>query len=114
MRKMFFIVLFWAISSSIFAQKVVKGEVFEGAGNSPLEGVSVYWNNTTIGTITDSKGKFELPFDGRNHELVLSYVGFKTDTIHILEPTELKHWMVEDNSLEEVVLKNANKPVFDP
>lgn len=112
MRKMFFIVLFWAISSSIFAQKVVKGEVFEGAGNSPLEGVSVYWNNTTIGTITDSKGKFELPFDGRNHELVLSYVGFKTDTLHILEPTELKHWMVEDNSLEEVVLKKRKQTSF--
>ena len=55
----------------------VKGQVIKSDG-APLYGTSVILRGSTIGTIADPEGKFELkdvPSDG---ELVFSFVGFKT------------------------------------
>ena len=55
----------------------VKGQVIKSDG-TPLYGTSVILRGSTIGTITNPEGKFELknvPSDG---ELVFSFVGFKS------------------------------------
>lgn len=76
MKKILF--LFFLISSIFtYSQKLVKGIVFNSR-NKPIEGASVYLNNTTIGTITKENGEFELLINEGNYDLVISYMGYKT------------------------------------
>ena len=83
----------------LFSQEQLKGIVLEtsGAEELPLPGANVYWLNSTLGTITTEDGMFTLPYKFSYNQLVISYVGFKTDTItvkvnkfirHILQPTD--------------------------
>ncbi|MCR9181294.1 MAG: TonB-dependent receptor [Flavobacteriaceae bacterium] len=101
--------------SEIQAQQFVTGTIYEATANSdeaPLMGANVYWLDTTVGTITNDDGEFKIPFQRRYSKLIVSYVGFKTDTITINEPTEIKHWLIEEGSLNEVVLQNRKQTAF--
>jgi outer membrane receptor for ferrienterochelin and colicins len=64
----------------------VSGYVYESHGDEhahPLEGANVYWMNTTTGDATDTAGYFELPRAEHAHMLVVSYIGYKPDTVHV-------------------------------
>jgi len=49
----------------------------------PLVGVNVYWSGTQIGTVTDEQGNFRINKIHGNDQLVVSYIGFKHDTIQV-------------------------------
>jgi hypothetical protein len=66
---------------SVSAQKL-SGTVLDRKNNQPLPGASIYINNTTIGTISDSKGSFNLNgIPAGQIDLVISSIGYKTDVI---------------------------------
>jgi outer membrane receptor for ferrienterochelin and colicin len=69
-----------------------------------LPGANVYWLNTTVGTVTDIDGKFALTYSKEYSKLVISYVGFKTDTLTIKEPQMVHHWLQPIGTLEEVTV----------
>ncbi|MDG1046923.1 MAG: carboxypeptidase-like regulatory domain-containing protein, partial [Flavobacteriaceae bacterium] len=48
-------------ASWVQAQTLIKGQVLDALDQSPLEGVSVYFDGTSLGTITNAAGFFELP-----------------------------------------------------
>lgn len=81
MKKGLLFILFLFIISPIYSQ-IIKGKVTT-TENENLEGASVYFNNTTIGTITDEKGEFSLKIDDGNYDLTISFLGFKTQQIKI-------------------------------
>ena len=58
------------------AQHSITGKVLNDENDSPIAGASVYFNNTSLGTITSSNGSFFLP-DAVNGELIVSSVGFE-------------------------------------
>src|SRR6187200_876679 len=65
------------IQNSFSQQFYIRGRVTDGETLATLKGASVYINNTTVGTITDDKGDFELgPFQPGRYEVVASYVGY--------------------------------------
>lgn len=65
------------ISGTTYAQKkAFNGRVIDEKTNMPLEFVSVYITNTTIGTTTDEKGSFSLMLDPGKYELVVFMVGY--------------------------------------
>jgi TonB family protein len=66
-----------AIQSQTNITKVVQGVIVQSDGN-PLTGAAVIIKGTTVGTITDSKGRFKLADVPADAMLVISYVGFKT------------------------------------
>ncbi len=108
-------VIFTFALSEIHAQQFVTGTIYETTNNNteaPLSGANVYWLDTTVGTITNNDGEFKIPYQRRNSKLIVSYVGFKTDTITINEPTEIRHWLIEESSLDEVVLQNRRQTAF--
>ncbi|MCP4311647.1 MAG: TonB-dependent receptor [Bacteroidetes bacterium] len=79
-----------AIGKSV---RLVTGYVFESGDNnekSPLTGASVYWAGTTSGTITDDKGLFSIGMENGAHSLVVSFVGYGSDTLHLHEPSEVE------------------------
>lgn len=107
------ILLFVLLSTAAYAQNRISGIVSDNQ-NIPLEGASVYINNTTIGVSTKADGQFELNVKDGIHELIISYLGYKTirfdlnTTIH--QKPLLFQLEVEENILDEVVLK---KTVYD-
>ena len=64
----------------------VKGIVYERADNGelvPLLGANLMWEGTTNGTSTDKDGSFTLDNTDDYHYIIVSYVGYKTDTFHL-------------------------------
>jgi len=74
--------LFLTFSTLVFSQEI-SGIVFNSRSGGPLEGASVYFDNTTIGTTTNSKGEFNLDFsDDIITSLIISFIGFETVVIN--------------------------------
>ena len=60
------------------SQITVQGTVLSEATGLPVEGASLYFNNTSIGTSANAVGKFSLSLpDIGNAELIVSAVGFQ-------------------------------------
>ena len=76
-RSLFFFFCFF-FAQTIFSQQFyIRGRVTDSESQQPLKGASVYINNTTIGTVTNDNGDFELgPFDPGRYEVIASYVGY--------------------------------------
>src|SRR3989339_753995 len=65
------------------AQVKVTGTVTSASDNNPLPGVNVVVKGTTIGTITNIDGKYDLNVPDPNGILVFSMVGMLTEEIEI-------------------------------
>jgi len=89
------------------AQDKISGMIMEANDikeHIGLAGANVYWLNTTVGTVTDIDGKFVLPYKKEYNKLIISYVGFKTDTLEISEPKMVHHWLQPTDNLDEVTV----------
>ncbi|MCF8273961.1 MAG: TonB-dependent receptor [Flavobacteriaceae bacterium] len=71
-----------------------------------LAGANLYWLNTTVGTVTNVDGKFTLDYKKEYSKLIISYVGFKTDTLTITEPKMVHHWLQSMDNLDEVTINS--------
>ena len=84
--------------------KTVKGTVLDENGE-PLIGVSIVVKGTSTGTITDFDGKFSIDLPAGSKELLISYIGYKDQTITITGNVPLNVKMVPDTqALDEVVV----------
>lgn len=86
MRSKYILLLLLLFSFSLYAQDVIKGTVLEKTEDgklSPLVGASLYWQNTKTGTTTDLEGNFKLPKIKNSTVIIISMVGYKTDTLTV-------------------------------
>lgn len=82
----------------------VIGYVYDDQGE-PLIGVSVQVKGTSIGTITDMDGFFEINMGGYGNTLVFSYIGYTKKEVEVKNQTRLSVVMEEDSqTLDEVVV----------
>ena len=96
----------------LFSQNEFKGMVMElNAQNQhqPLFGANVFWLNTSIGTITSEDGTFIVPYEPSYKKLVISYIGFQTDTLTIDSPKLIHHLLVTSDDLGEVTVSARKK-----
>lgn len=94
------------------SQSQLQGVVMEANEkntNLPLPGANVYWLNTSIGDVTDLDGKFSIPYEKKHKQLVISYVGYKTDTIIVNTPEAITHWLQSTSALGAVTLSARKK-----
>lgn len=97
----FFAILTLFIGATSFAQ--ITGTVIDENGEG-LPGATVSIKGTTTGTITDVSGRFSLDADS-NTTLVISFVGYISEEIHVNGQTEIKIQLSPDiESLDEVVV----------
>ncbi len=70
----------------------VKGRVVEISQNKKdttvLPGVTVFWLNTSVGTITDMNGLFSIPSSSSTNQLIITSVSYKSDTLTITDTTK--------------------------
>jgi len=58
--------------------QTITGTIVDADTNQPLETVSVYFDNTTVGTTTNEKGEFSITYtDAIQSSLVISYLGYE-------------------------------------
>ena len=67
---------------AVFAQSTVTGTIADEDGNA-LVGAALLVKGTTSGTFTDAEGKYSLTIPAGKDSLVVSYVGYETQSIAI-------------------------------
>ncbi|MFD2822060.1 TonB-dependent receptor domain-containing protein [Lacinutrix iliipiscaria] len=105
MKHILYILLLFPIAT--FSQDELKGMVMETNEESkqvPLFGANVYWLNTSVGTTSDIDGNFTIPYNTTYKKLVISYVGYKTDTLTVSEPKVIHHVLEARSDLNEVTV----------
>lgn len=106
-------ILLW-IPFLAMSQNNIEGMVMEASPeNKPLglAGANVYWLNSQTGSITKEDGSFDIPFKKEYNRLVISYVGFESDTLLVNSPKKIKHWLKPSNQLNEVVVQKKREAV---
>jgi outer membrane receptor for ferrienterochelin and colicin len=85
------------------AQDLVTGQVFQGGDGikSPLPYANVYWLGTSTGVAANADGLFELPYVA-NTPLIISFVGYRADTINTVKAGQQLSISLELEILKEV------------
>ena len=107
-------IIYILLSIPVFclSQNQISGMVLETNEKNeptPLFGANVYWLDTAIGTTTDYDGNFTIPYRLAYKKLVISYVGYKTDTLIINEPKMVRHLLQATADLDEVTLTSRKQ-----
>ncbi len=83
----------------------VRGTVTSGTDGMPLPGASIVEEGTTTGTSTNAQGQYTLEVSGPNTRIVVSFIGFLSQTIDVNGREVIDVVLEEDvGQLEEVVV----------
>ncbi|MCQ2311082.1 MAG: SusC/RagA family TonB-linked outer membrane protein [Paludibacteraceae bacterium] len=104
MKNKFYVFLVGLLLSAmpLLAQTKVTGTILEDSGQGAI-GANVIAEGTTVGTVTDFDGNFELMVPAGVKHLVISYIGFKTETVPV-KPVVKLTLQSESTQLEDVVV----------
>ena len=98
-------IFFFSLSVGLFSQEI-KGYVYEKETGVPLQYVSVYVKNTTIGTTTDENGFFKLNVKKLPCELVATFLGYTPYEKVISDQKTLEIYLDDDiQIIQEVLVK---------
>ncbi|WP_425234579.1 TonB-dependent receptor [Ulvibacterium sp.] len=112
--KKYIILVVMAIPLFSLSQDKVEGMIMEGNPENEhigLPGANVYWMDSQIGTVTDAEGLFSIPYYKEYNKLIISYIGFQSDTLSIDSPQMLHHTLRPTNELDEVVVERKRDAV---
>ncbi len=107
----FFAILF---TLSAAAQNIlISGNVMSASTGRPLQGASVFAQNTTLGTITDEEGNYKLYLPSGGYDIIVTYTGYSTESQRVSTGTSGNKSLVfamneKDNDLESVVIVASN------
>ncbi|WP_028891207.1 TonB-dependent receptor [Tenacibaculum sp. 47A_GOM-205m] len=107
MKNKFLISICLLIPSMFFAQQALTGTIKDKnypKKNLGIFGANVYWLHTSVGATTDQKGEFKIPYKKEYKKLIISFVGYKTDTINVNSTKPINHYLTESNTLNEVAV----------
>ena len=120
MNKYIVVLLLCMLPYFSFSQEKVEGVVFDSDASNALSlsGANVYWQDSQTGVVTDFDGKFSIPYLKEFNRLIISYVGFESDTLTINAPKTIRVNLKPSNELNEVVVQQERdaiqKTYFSP
>ncbi len=101
--KKYTLLLLILISLASFGQQTkVKGMVWDAVNNQPMPFVKVQFQNSKIGTLTDTLGQFYIETYYATDSLVFSSVGYMTYTYKIIKDQEQEIIVRMTNSVTEM------------
>ena len=108
-------ITFFLYVFNLSAQKIIQGKIVHKVKSETLalEGANVYWKNTNIGTITDESGDFNIYSSDKTNKLIISFLGFITDTLTISSDKKFVHFLTEDLTTNLVLLADPPFPASD-
>jgi outer membrane receptor for ferrienterochelin and colicin len=104
--------IFILISGIAFGQQMLRGMIMDKSfpkGEQGVEGVNIIWLNTNVGTTTNEKGWFAIPYKKEYKKLIVSYVGYRTDTLEINSAETFHHFITSENELDEITIKSEKE-----
>lgn len=87
MKKILYIILSIISINLSFAQKSIKGKIYDAHTKEPIVGATVKAENTSVGAITDISGVFDLKANAT--KLVITNIGYETKTIDVVDGKSL-------------------------
>ena len=95
-----------SLAFAAYAQEqTITGTVTSQTSDEPLPGVNVLVKGTTVGTITDIDGNYQLQTDTENPILQFSFIGYTSQEIEVGGQSSVDIALAEDvASLEEVIV----------
>ena len=103
-QRLLFLALMMVGSTVAMAQGKVSGTVVDANGDAII-GASVIVKGTSTGTVTDFNGSFTLQNVSDKASLVISYVGFRNQTVAVSGKSQFDVVLEEDRQLlDEVVV----------
>lgn len=75
------IVVLMLFTTIAFSQSTITGKVVDGDMNAPLPGANIIVKGTSNGATTDFDGNFTLKSDSSSGEVIITYVGYISQTI---------------------------------
>jgi outer membrane receptor for ferrienterochelin and colicin len=92
-------------------QNTLKGIVLEKieGQDEPVYGANVFWLNHNIGRVTNEDGEFSIPYKPAYKKLVITYVGYQTDTLDINNNSDIQHYLRPESKLDEVTITSRRQ-----
>jgi hypothetical protein len=112
MKKLFFSSLGIIFFTTVYSQGLIGGTVTDAETKLPLEGASVFAQNTTAGTITKNDGTYKLYLNKGGYEVIFSYTGYTTRSIKLEANSDQAFDIAlqkEDKTMSEVVIMTSNE-----
>lgn len=95
------------------AQFVITGKIVDSSSKEPLQGASVFCQNTTSGTISNKEGYFKLDLKSGGYDLIVTYTGYQTRVIRINSEEVTSSLDIEmakeEKSMDEVIIRSSNE-----
>ena len=111
--KLLFFLFFLVLKS--YSQEYLTGNISylnEENKSISLEGVSIYWLDSSVGVVSDENGFYSIPFQESKNKLVFKMLGFNDDLIEIITLKKYNHVMIESsNKLDEVIISKRQKTI---
>ena len=95
------------LPSALLGQGKIEGKIYDSSDHDELglPGANVVWAGTTVGTSTNAAGYFEIRKVRQTNMLVVSFIGYKTDTIEINDnESYFTHPLSQQNVIGEIVV----------
>jgi TonB-dependent starch-binding outer membrane protein SusC len=98
-------VLLFSSASVSAQQRTVSGRVTAAEDGSPLPGVNVIVQGTSIGSVTEANGSYSVQVSGENAVLTFSFIGYQTREVQVGNQTTVNVTLATDvRQLSEVVV----------
>lgn len=98
------LVLVFAFGAT-WAQKTVTGSVTGADDGTPIPGVNVLVKGTSVGTVTDIEGNYQIAVPDNGSVLVFSFIGLVTEEILVGNQSSINMIMSADlTQLEEIIV----------
>ena len=75
----------------------------------PLEGASIIWSGSNVGTVTNKDGVFKIAEDNRHSKLIVSYAGFQPDSLDVTDSHPLQVVLASNGQLTAIKVKGKPK-----
>ena len=104
---MFMVIALTFAANAVRAQKLMGLVVEKNADgvDEPMPGANVFWLGTSVGTSTRDNGVFMIDRVEGATKLLISFVGYRTDTVVVGNETNIKVTLRPDQQLKEVVIQ---------
>jgi hypothetical protein len=116
MRKWMCLLLVLGAALQLYAQRneyTVTGKVIDQSTGQPLAGASVFAQNTTLGAVSNSEGNFRLTVPNGGYDLVVSYLGYETNSVRISNASASESLTIElkkqEKTMQEVAVVGSTE-----
>lgn len=116
MKQLLSLITFLFFATQTFSQSgyyTISGKVIDKNTKAPLQGASVFAQNTTFGVATDAEGNFRLKLPNGGYELIVTFTGYETENMRISSATADEKLIIEirekEKALAEVSVVASNE-----